>query len=90
MSDRPCSSSASTRPQCVVNAHVNHVPHRPPQMKTTELVAEVNACLGGLYRAHESLRAVASLTDKYRKNVHYNLQSAAVRKETGQAPAGEQ
>jgi hypothetical protein len=37
---------------------------------------EVNHCVADLFRANENIRAVASLEDKYRRNVRYNIANA--------------
>jgi hypothetical protein len=44
-----------------------------PQTKTIELMSEANHCIEDLFRANKDIRAVASMTDKYRKNVRYNI-----------------
>jgi hypothetical protein len=46
------------------------------QTKTIELMGEVNQCITELFRANQNVRTVSSLTEKYRKNVRYNLSNA--------------
>jgi hypothetical protein len=46
------------------------------QIKTVELMGEVNQCITELFRANQNVRTVSSLTEKYRKNVRYNLSNA--------------
>jgi DASH complex subunit DAD4 len=48
-----------------------------PQTKTIELMSEANHCIEHLSRASKDIRAVASMTDKYRKNVRYNIAADA-------------
>jgi len=50
-------------------------------VKTIELMNEANKCLAELYRANESIRTVAALTDKYRRNVYYNLSNVQTKRE---------
>jgi DASH complex subunit DAD4 len=47
------------------------------QTKTIELMSEANHCIEDLFRANKDIRAVASMTDKYRKNVRYNIAADA-------------
>jgi hypothetical protein len=39
-------------------------------------MSEANHCIEDLFRANKDIRAVASMTDKYRKNVRYNIASS--------------
>jgi hypothetical protein len=85
-SGRPSSSSASTRTPSVPPPPPPSHPADPPraQAKTIELMGEVNHCIADLYRANENIRAAASLVDKYRRNVRYNIANA----EAAAEPAG--
>jgi hypothetical protein len=40
-------------------------------------MSEANHCIEDLFRANKDIRAVASMTDKYRKNVRYNIAADA-------------
>jgi hypothetical protein len=40
-------------------------------------MSEANHCIEDLFRANKDIRGVASMTDKYRKNVRYNIAADA-------------